>query len=149
MVVRYWASPQPTRTQRRTVDPSLIGHIANHLPSSACTPFDEASNIRMALDASKEATFCSVLPQHDVQLPRVIEDVFVVGLGCERCVQKACSGADAKASRLADIKDHKGGKKQPSVPSSALMRLRSSSHSRIWSCTVTGSRGFCRTRAAN
>jgi hypothetical protein len=33
----------------------------------------------------------------------------------------------------------------PSLPSCVLMRLRSSSQRRIWSCTVTGSSGFYRT----
>src|SRR5258708_13003420 len=36
---------------RRTVDPSPIGHTTSHL-SSACTPFDKASDIRITLNAS-------------------------------------------------------------------------------------------------
>ena len=38
-----------------------------------------------------------------------------------------------------------GSSRLPSLPSCVLMRLRSSSQRRIWSCTVTGSNGFYRT----
>ena len=40
----------------------------------------------MALDAAKEAALRRILPQHDIKLSCVIEDVLVVGLGRERGV---------------------------------------------------------------
>lgn len=71
MIVRYGPLRLPrSRIGRKDVRWPVADRT--YLSSSACTPLDEASDIRMALDASKKAALCSVLPQHDVQLPGVI-----------------------------------------------------------------------------
>lgn len=40
----------------------------------------------MALDAAKEAALRRVLPQHDIELSRIVENVFVIVFGSERGV---------------------------------------------------------------
>ena len=52
---------------------------------------DEPSNVGVPLDAAEERPARGVLPQHDVELLRVVEDVFVVGLRSESGIEIACS----------------------------------------------------------
>lgn len=89
-------APQATlctgSAQRKTVAPSIMRRLPPPPPVRPLCPdrlstatagptFYKTTNVRMSLDAAKEAALRSIFPQHDIQLSCVIEDVFVVGLG--------------------------------------------------------------------
>lgn len=56
----------------------------------------------MTLLRGEEAALRVVLPQHDPQLLRIIEDVFVVGLRREFRVQEPFGNKSVSRRRLAD-----------------------------------------------
>jgi len=94
----------------------------------------EPSDIGVPIQACKETSLHAALPQHDIKLFGVIQNEFVVRLGREIFVKVAYIESIRFGSR----------RSCDTPPSCDFSRFRSSSHSRIWSCTVTGSSGFCK-----
>lgn len=91
----------------------------------------------MALEGPKESPLHGVLPQDDPYLLGVCQYVLIIGLRSEIFVEKTCPHVIRTHKRRCAYGRGANG------PSADLRRFLSSSHSLIWSCTVTGRSGFC------
>lgn len=70
-----------------------MDHEPNDLGTCAQSPpLNEAFDICMAVHTAEETALRGIFPEDDIELFRVVEDEFVIGLGRKGSVEVACHG---------------------------------------------------------